>query len=79
MAFWHLLAAFATPPDNKPDLWAVVNACIGALGFGICYLWCFWKLVSESGLLDQYLAPQGSEEVESISRDGSTTPEKKTK
>ncbi|EHY59847.1 Glucosyltransferase-like protein [Exophiala dermatitidis] len=53
MAFWHLLAAFATPPEDKPDLWVVSNACIGALCFGVCYLWCYWKLVSESGLLNE--------------------------
>ncbi|OAP57132.1 hypothetical protein AYL99_07869 [Fonsecaea erecta] len=55
MAFWHLLAAFATPPEDKPDLWVLVNACIGAGCFGICYLWCFWKLILESGLVDDYL------------------------
>ena len=55
MAFWHLLEAFAEPPENKPDLWVVVNACFGAVGFGICYLWCTWKLVLRSGLLDEYL------------------------
>ncbi|KAK5106295.1 Glucosyltransferase-like protein [Lithohypha guttulata] len=54
MLFWHLLSAFAKPPDNKPDLWIVVNACFGCLGFGICYLWCTWKLILESGLLDDY-------------------------
>ncbi|KAH0829272.1 putative dolichyl pyrophosphate Man9GlcNAc2 alpha-1,3-glucosyltransferase [Fonsecaea pedrosoi] len=54
MAFWHLLEAFASPPEDKPDLWVVANACIGAACFGICYLWCFWKLILESGLLDGY-------------------------
>ena len=58
MAFWHLLAAFATPPEDKPDLWLVVNACIGAACFGICYLWCTWKLISESGLMDDYFEHQ---------------------
>ena len=52
--FWHLMAAFATPPDDKPDLWIVVNACFGAACFGICYFWCFGKLLSESGLLDEF-------------------------
>jgi hypothetical protein len=23
MAFWHLLKAFAEPPEDKPDLWVV--------------------------------------------------------
>jgi len=58
MAFWHLLAAFAEPPEDKPDLWVVANACIGAVGFGVCYLWCNWKLILQSGLLDSYLQNQ---------------------
>jgi alpha-1,3-glucosyltransferase len=72
MGFWHLLSAFASPPDDKPDLWIVVNACLGALAFGVCYLWCFWKLLSESGLLDSYFAHQGPTE-----RARSKTPEEK--
>lgn len=71
MAFWHLLAAFASPPADKPDLWVVVNACFGAVVFGICYLWCFWKLVAESGLVDSYFAPSRGGQVE---RERSTTP-----
>jgi alpha-1,3-glucosyltransferase len=58
MAFWHLLAAFASPPEDKPDLWIVVNSCIGAACFGICYLWCTWKLITESGLMDEYFQYQ---------------------
>lgn len=54
MGFWHLLAAFAEPPETKPDLWVVVNACVGCAGFAVCYGWCTWKLVLESGLLDEY-------------------------
>jgi alpha-1,3-glucosyltransferase len=61
MAFWHLLEAFAEPPEGKPDLWVVVNACFGAVGFGICYLWCTWKLVLKSGLLDEYFVFRGSQ------------------
>jgi alpha-1,3-glucosyltransferase len=77
MAFWHLLAVFADPPEDKPDLWIVVNACIGAGGFGICYLWCLWKLILESGLLDHYF----EDRIEVLVRDGtqetSTVSEKK--
>jgi alpha-1,3-glucosyltransferase len=58
MAFWHLLYAYAPTPDGKPDTWVVVNACFGAAGFGICYLWCTWKLICESGLLDEYFQYQ---------------------
>jgi len=54
MGFWHLLAAFAEPPATKPDLWIVVNACVGCVGFVVCYLWCTWKLIVESGLLNDY-------------------------
>lgn len=85
MAFWHLLAAFAPPPEDKPDLWVVVNSCVGAGAFGICYLWCFWKLVLESGLLDSYFDGQdvstsiGYETVQRASRDVSGSPEKKRK
>ncbi|KAK0107420.1 Glucosyltransferase-like protein [Cadophora gregata f. sp. sojae] len=52
MAVWHVAEAFLLPPTGKPDLWVVVNVGIGAVGFGICYLWCFVTLVAESGLLD---------------------------
>jgi alpha-1,3-glucosyltransferase len=62
MAFWHLLEAFAEPPEGKPDLWVVVNACFGAVGFGVCYLWCTWKLVLKSGLLDKYLVFRDSQD-----------------
>jgi alpha-1,3-glucosyltransferase len=77
MAFWHLLAAFAEPPEDKPDLWVVVNACIGAACFGICYLWCFSKLVLESGLLDGYFEEQGAAQQESRSRESSELSHKK--
>ncbi|EXJ88741.1 alpha-1,3-glucosyltransferase [Capronia coronata CBS 617.96] len=69
MAFWHLLAAFAAPPEDKPDLWVLSNACIGAPCFGVCYLWCFWKLVSESGLLDDYSSTSKGEEGWRIAMD----------
>lgn len=52
MAAWHVLEAFLAPPSEKPDLWVVGNVGIGAVGFGICYLWCFLTLVAESGLFD---------------------------
>ena len=58
MVFWHLFEAFEAPPTDKPDLWVVINACAGAVGFGICYLWCTWKLMVESELLDEYFAYQ---------------------
>ncbi|RGP80987.1 alpha-1,3-glucosyltransferase [Fusarium longipes] len=51
MGAWHILDAFAPPPADKPDLWVVANVGIGAAGFIICYLWCFFKLLQESDLL----------------------------
>jgi alpha-1,3-glucosyltransferase len=51
MVGWHIGEAFWPPPADKPDLWTVANALIGAGGFGICYLWCLWTLVQKSGLL----------------------------
>lgn len=49
MTVWHLAEATLSPPNNKPDLWVVVNVGIGAAGFGLCYLWCLWSLVVERG------------------------------
>ncbi|EFW99878.1 copii-coated vesicle protein 4 [Grosmannia clavigera kw1407] len=51
MAVWHVLEHFAAPPPDKPDLWVVTNVGIGAAGFGLCYLWCMWRLLVESELL----------------------------
>jgi alpha-1,3-glucosyltransferase len=50
MITWHGAEAWVTPPDDKPDLWVVANVGVGCAGFGICYLWCLWRLVTESGL-----------------------------
>ncbi|KAK4947868.1 Glucosyltransferase-like protein [Elasticomyces elasticus] len=77
MAFWHLLEAFASPPEDKPDLWIVANACVGAVAFGICYLWCLWKLVSESGLLDGYFGHEDTPEDSPPGKERSATPEVK--
>lgn len=52
MVAWHVCEYFVEPPTGKPDLWVVVNVCIGAAGFGICYLWCLRRLVDGSGLLE---------------------------
>lgn len=51
MLAWHGVVAFRDPPAGKPDLWVVANVCLGAGAFGLCYLWCLWKLVAESGML----------------------------
>lgn len=50
MGIWHILEAFVLPPLDKPDLWVVANVGIGAVGFGLCYLWCLWRLLLSSGL-----------------------------
>ncbi|KAG0647806.1 glycosyltransferase [Hyphodiscus hymeniophilus] len=59
MAGWHVVDAFLAPPHNKPDLWVVINIGIGAVGFGICYLWCLWSLVVESGLFESSTTEKG--------------------
>ncbi|KAK3670591.1 Glucosyltransferase-like protein [Recurvomyces mirabilis] len=51
MVAWHFGEAFVPPPENKPDIWVVANVCVGAAGFGLCYLWCLWQAVQVSGLL----------------------------
>ncbi|KAL1960708.1 hypothetical protein VTO42DRAFT_6538 [Malbranchea cinnamomea] len=48
MIVWHVLEAFVVPPPTKPDLWVVANVLIGAAGFGIMYLWCMIKLVTQA-------------------------------
>lgn len=58
MIVWHFLEAFVAPPSGKPDIWVVINVLIGAAGFGICYLWCTWKLILQSGLLGDYFTYQ---------------------
>lgn len=53
MAMWHVLEYLLQPPRSKPDLWVVVNVGIGAAGFGLCYLWCLWRLAVESDILPE--------------------------
>lgn len=51
MVGWHIIEAFFLPPVDKPDLWVVGNAIVGTGAFGICYLWCLWRLAMKSELL----------------------------
>jgi len=51
MGLWHVFEAFLEPPPDKPDLWVVINVGVGAVGFSICYLWCFGRLVLESEIM----------------------------
>ena len=55
MISWHVLEAFVQPPEGKPDLWLVLNALIGAAGFGVCFLWCTWRLIDKSGVMQGYI------------------------
>ncbi|KAH3960947.1 alpha-1,3-glucosyltransferase [Parastagonospora nodorum] len=50
MVGWHVAEAFFPPPADKPDLWIVANAIVGTGGFGLCYLWCLWRLIAKSEL-----------------------------
>ncbi|TQS34512.1 hypothetical protein Golomagni_05101 [Golovinomyces magnicellulatus] len=45
MGLWHVAEAFIIPPVSKPDLWAVINVGIGAMGFSLCYTWCLCCLI----------------------------------
>lgn len=54
MVVWHVLEAFMPTPKGKPDLWVVLNAVIGAAGFGICFVWCTWQLILRSGVMEDY-------------------------
>ncbi|KAF4928511.1 putative dolichyl pyrophosphate Man9GlcNAc2 alpha-1,3-glucosyltransferase [Colletotrichum viniferum] len=51
MAAWHVVEATVPPPIDKPDLWVVANVGLGAVGFGVCYLWCLGQLVAQSDIL----------------------------
>ncbi|KAG6010817.1 hypothetical protein E4U21_004205 [Claviceps maximensis] len=51
MLLWHGANAFVAPPSGKPDLWVVANVGVGCAGFMLCYLWCFSKLLVDSGLV----------------------------
>jgi alpha-1,3-glucosyltransferase len=53
MVAWHAVDAVLPPPPTKPDLWVLLNAAIGAAGFGLCYLWCLYQAVMRSGLLEK--------------------------
>ncbi|KAI1485047.1 ALG6, ALG8 glycosyltransferase family-domain-containing protein [Biscogniauxia mediterranea] len=53
MAAWHVVERVVIPPLDKPDLWVVANVGVGAAGFILCYLWCLWKLIQESGLVSR--------------------------
>lgn len=60
MLGWHVLEAFVAPPPGKPDLWVVLNALIGAAGFGITYLWCMWKLITQCYQINRRAAEEDS-------------------
>ncbi|EAU38464.1 conserved hypothetical protein [Aspergillus terreus NIH2624] len=47
MIAWHVLEAFVPAPSDKPDLWVVLNVLVGASGFGLAYLWCLWRLITQ--------------------------------
>ncbi|EFQ35249.1 ALG8 glycosyltransferase family ALG6 [Colletotrichum graminicola] len=54
MAAWHVAERAVVPPVDKPDLWVVANVGIGAVGFGICYLWCLVQLGAQSNVLPKW-------------------------
>ena len=54
MLAWQAIVFFVPPPERKPDLWVVANVCVGAAGFGLCYVWCLWRLAVQSGVLEDF-------------------------
>ncbi|KAH8426681.1 dolichyl-P-Glc:Man(9)GlcNAc(2)-PP-dolichol alpha-1,3-glucosyltransferase ALG6 [Aspergillus melleus] len=58
MIGWHVVEAFVPPPPGKPDLWVVLNVLVGAGGFGLAYLWCLTKLISQCCLIDRKTAEE---------------------
>ncbi|KAJ2898822.1 putative dolichyl pyrophosphate Man9GlcNAc2 alpha-1,3-glucosyltransferase [Zalerion maritima] len=55
MVSWHIAEHFVRPPPGKPDLWVVANVGVGVVGFGLCYLWCFYRLLVEAGFISQMI------------------------
>lgn len=53
MGGWHIVEAFLPPPEDKPDLWTIANVGVGAAGFGLCYLWCFYRLLVDSKIFSK--------------------------
>lgn len=64
MISWHILEAFVPPPAGKPDFWVVLNALIGAAGFGLAYLWCMWNLAVQCREIDLRAAEASSQKKE---------------
>ncbi|KAL8644345.1 MAG: hypothetical protein Q9226_007812 [Calogaya cf. arnoldii] len=54
MIAWHVGEAFIPPPEDKPDLWVVLNVLNGFAGFGVCFIWCNWQLILRSGMMEDY-------------------------
>lgn len=50
----HVAELFVAPPAKMPDIYVVANVCLGAAGFGVCYLWCLWKLIVDSDMLSVF-------------------------
>ncbi|KAI9927845.1 Glucosyltransferase-like protein [Aspergillus wentii] len=60
MIGWHVVEAFVPPPAGKPDLWVVLNVLVGAGGFGVAYLWCLWRLITQCRKIDCRAAEEDS-------------------
>ncbi|KAI0549034.1 ALG8 glycosyltransferase family ALG6 [Xylaria curta] len=63
MAVWHVAERIIPPPAGKPDLWVVANVGVGFAGFSLCYVWCQWKLVQESGIMSGWLSSASRDKV----------------
>lgn len=80
MVAWHVLEASVAPPKGKPDLWVVVNAAIGAAGFGLCYLWCLAQSLIKSGLMEFNIETKpAAPKNEPPARSGAKSPVRRTR
>ncbi|KAI9783877.1 MAG: Glucosyltransferase-like protein [Peltula sp. TS41687] len=80
MVVWHMLEASLQPPEGKPDLWVVLNAAIGAAGFGLCYLWCLTQCLTRSGLMEsKMMTMPAAPKTEPAAETGAKSPVRRTR
>ena len=68
MLAWHVGEAYMPPPKGKTDLWVVLNVIVGAVGFGICYLWTTWQLIVRSNVLEEWFGYRAGQQAKGEGR-----------
>ncbi|KAI3322182.1 glycosyltransferase family 57 protein [Xylariaceae sp. AK1471] len=66
MAVWHVAERTIKPPADKPDIWVIANVGMGFAGFALCYLWCQWKLIQESGIIPSWFPKANKDKLKTI-------------